>query len=70
MPTLKTKDGELEFSTARIVRMADLSLLKNIFCLGRGWALIAAEDFHHPRGKSGDSCDLSAMHGNSANQRV
>jgi hypothetical protein len=44
-----------------------LSLLKNVFGPGRGWPLIAADDFHQPRGKSGDSCDLSARRGNSGN---
>jgi hypothetical protein len=47
-----------------------LSLLKNVFGPGRGWPLIAADDFHQPRGKSGDSCDLSAMHGNSITEVV
>jgi hypothetical protein len=47
-----------------------LSLLKNVFGRGRGWPLIAADDFHRPRRKSGDSCDLSARHGNYGNQRI
>ena len=50
-------------------RAQGLSLLKNVFGPGRGWPLIAADDFHQPRGKSGDSCDLSARRGNSGNQR-
>jgi hypothetical protein len=54
----------------RLKRPRDLSLLKNVFGPGRGWPLIAADGFHQPRGKSGDSCDLSAMHGNSGNQRI
>jgi hypothetical protein len=45
-------------------------MLKNVFGPGRGRALIAANDFHQPRGKSGDSGDLSARHGNSGNQRI
>jgi hypothetical protein len=45
-----------------------LTMLKNVFGPGRGWPLIAADEFHQPRGKAGDSCDLSARHGNSGNQ--
>lgn len=47
-----------------------LSLLKNAFGPGRGWPLIAADDFRQPRGELGDSCGVSAMHGNSENQRI
>jgi hypothetical protein len=48
----------------------NLSLLKNLFGPARERPLIAADDFHQVRGKSGDGCDLSAMHGDSVSQHI